>query len=392
VDVPGAVGLLVGVQYDPNPVVSQNHYLVLWNRLPGFAEGDLDRAAYQERTVTECAAALKRNMFFVRTCDLALVRAATRGIRRWGTSNAEAEEQVGSDPEARRAEESVLAALERVGPLTRERLWAVMGLEEDWRRYREEAQTGLPAPGGPVAALSRKCFRAFSRLARRGDLVVTARLPGAFRPPVYGLSSRLLPDTARGEPDETTARRWLIRGLLDSYGVATGSLLTFVSGLAGVEVRALLAEAVQTGEATPVEIRGGPGVRTGRAWASPAALDQAGGNRAGAGDRGREAPPFCALLPPLDNALRHLPSIKALFGYSFEMEYFKKKGMRWQLSALIGEAFAGWVNCAADRRAGVFRVRSRELGELESGTWAILRTRVEELARFHGAKSVEWNV
>ncbi|AZR74349.1 hypothetical protein BBF96_13705 [Anoxybacter fermentans] len=84
------VCVLTEVQYDPNPVVSQNHYLVLWNRIPDFKEEDLDRAAYHERTLIEVYA-MRHNKFFVPTDEFILYRKATRQIRRWGGSDADRE-------------------------------------------------------------------------------------------------------------------------------------------------------------------------------------------------------------------------------------------------------------------------------------------------------------
>ncbi len=384
-DVTAAVGLLVGVQYDPYPAISQNHYLVLWNRLPGFTENDLERAAYEGRSVTECTA-LKRNTFFVRTCDLALMRAATRGVSRWGSSSAEEARLTQSEPEARKAEEAVLAAFEAFGPMTRERLWVVMGLEGDWRKRREEARSGTVRSDLPQA--SRQCFQAFGRLLRQGAIVVTSRLPGTFRPPVYGLASRFLPESVSDEPDEASAKRWLTSALLASYGVAPPSLLTFVTGLPAAEVRAVLHEISITGEAVSAEVRGlGPGGRALAVWASPQALDASSSVR----EPSVAGSSHVFLLPPLDNLMRYRPWIERLFGYTFEMEYFRKKGMRWQLSCLIDDAFAGWIDCVADRRAHAFRVRSSELADLGPGPWRAVKARVDELARFHGAGRGEWN-
>ncbi len=53
---------ICGLQYDPNPTIHLNHYMMLWNRKQGFTTADLDAAAYRDFTITE-AFAFKRNMF-----------------------------------------------------------------------------------------------------------------------------------------------------------------------------------------------------------------------------------------------------------------------------------------------------------------------------------------
>lgn len=39
---------ICGLQYDPNPTIHLNHYMMLWNRKKDFAAPDLDVAAYKE--------------------------------------------------------------------------------------------------------------------------------------------------------------------------------------------------------------------------------------------------------------------------------------------------------------------------------------------------------
>lgn len=53
---------ICGLQYDPNPTIHLNHYMMLWNRKKDFAAPDLDVAAYKEFKITE-AFTFKRNNF-----------------------------------------------------------------------------------------------------------------------------------------------------------------------------------------------------------------------------------------------------------------------------------------------------------------------------------------
>ena len=72
---------ICGLQYDPNPTIHLNHYMMLWNRKSDFAVEDLDAAAYKEFKITE-AFAFKRNMFFVPTNEFAIYRAALKDVDR----------------------------------------------------------------------------------------------------------------------------------------------------------------------------------------------------------------------------------------------------------------------------------------------------------------------
>ncbi|MDE6318308.1 MAG: winged helix DNA-binding domain-containing protein, partial [Lachnospiraceae bacterium] len=72
---------ICGLQYDPNPTIHLNHYMMLWNRKKDFMIKDLDIAAYKEFKITE-AFAFKRNMFFVPTNEFAIYRAALKDVVR----------------------------------------------------------------------------------------------------------------------------------------------------------------------------------------------------------------------------------------------------------------------------------------------------------------------
>lgn len=55
---------ICGLQYDPNPTIHLNQYMMLWNRKKDFKTEQLDIAAYTEFKVVETWT-FKRNMFFV---------------------------------------------------------------------------------------------------------------------------------------------------------------------------------------------------------------------------------------------------------------------------------------------------------------------------------------
>ena len=74
---------ICGLQYDPNPTIHLNQYMMLWCRKKDFEAEQLDNAAYKELNVVETWA-FKRNMFFVPRNEYSLYKYATKGIVRWG--------------------------------------------------------------------------------------------------------------------------------------------------------------------------------------------------------------------------------------------------------------------------------------------------------------------
>ncbi len=44
---------ICGLQYDPNPTIQLNQYIMLWNRKKDFKADQLDNAAYKELKVVE---------------------------------------------------------------------------------------------------------------------------------------------------------------------------------------------------------------------------------------------------------------------------------------------------------------------------------------------------
>ena len=70
---------ICGLQYDPNPTIHLNQYMMLWCRKKDFKAEQLDIAAYKEFKVVETWT-FKRNMFFVPRNEYSLYKNATKGI------------------------------------------------------------------------------------------------------------------------------------------------------------------------------------------------------------------------------------------------------------------------------------------------------------------------
>ncbi len=61
----------------------------------------------------------------------------------------------------------------------------------------------------------------------------------------------------------------------------------------------------------------------------------------------------------MDTLVRDKAWLEAFFDYSFSFEYFKKKGMKWPLSILVGNRFVGFLGCRMDWKKGKFFIKER---------------------------------
>jgi uncharacterized protein YcaQ len=102
-----------------------------------------------------------------------------------------------------------------------------------------------------------------------------------------------------------------------------------------------------------------------------------------------EAEKNVALLSPIDNLTRDRKWLGNVFGYSFSIEYFQKKNMRWQISILCGSDFLGFVDAKVDRRRRMLIIKEvcvhRE-GEKED--WLSVARRIVDFAVFHSATGI----
>ncbi len=357
------VSRLAGIQYDPNPTIHLNQYMVLWNRIPGFTAEDLDREAYRNRSVVE-AFTFRRNTFLVPTEEFAIYRKATEGIVRWGTSDKIRDEDARENSQACAAEDRLRDVLDGARPVTLNELWDSLDLLDLWRARRQ---------GG---VLTDPVFAAFNRMRRRGEIIVAARRNGTFREPEYALKAVVVPGPwPNSDISEFEARCWVVSRALRSYGVTNLGHIRQITGFKATEVKEC-AEALGTrGEVINVAVDG----MRGDYWTLPECLadveTEPDGTR-------------LSFLPPLDNLVRDRNWLLKHFGYMFEFEYFQKKKMRWQLSALLGTDFLGYVDCKMDRARNRLIVKAREILTDDVAVHRLIDDRIEQLARFHGTSDV----
>lgn len=80
--------------------------------------------------------------------------------------------------------------------------------------------------------------------------------------------------------------------------------------------------------------------------------------------------------------------LTTFFDYSFSFEYFKKKGMKWPLSILIGNQFVGYLDCKMEWRTRRFIIKEKNIFNPAFNHCKAIDLAIEELAAFHDAKEI----
>lgn len=219
-------------------------------------------------------------------------------------------------------------------------------------------------------------FRAFYRLKRRTDLVTCGRNPGTFKEPLYILKENIgineWPNSAIGKDD---ARAFLIEKLIASFGVTYPVHISHITGIPTVEVTPSFSKLEQEGKISSVKV----GKKSCYIHSSKIdLLDQY-------EDQGSEE---VRLISPMDILVRDQTWLKTFFDYSYTFEYFKKKGMKWPLSILVGNRFAGYFDCKMEWRTGRFIIKEKNLFDPAFEGHKGIEFALQDLAAFHGAEDI----
>lgn len=357
---------ICGLQYDPNPTIHLNQYMMLWSRKKDFRAEQLDISAYKEFKVIETWA-FKRNMFFVPSCEYSLYRNATKGIVRWGDSD-ESWLRDGDSPEIQAAERELKESLSAFGGLTAKEIWDKLNLADEWHKYRREHDYSYNLP----------IFRAFYRLVRRGDLLTCGRNPGTFREPVYILKEKIgFPDWTADPIDEKEAIKRMVEKLISSFGVTEPVHVSHLSGYKAAEIQPVFEEleAEKKLSRLPYKIgRKNYYIHSDKIQLLNQKADES----------------LCGvnLISPMDTIVRDKTWLNTFFDYSFSFEYFKKKGMKWPLSILVGNRFVGYFDCRMDWKTGKFIIKEKNIFNPDFDDYKGINTAIEELAAFHNAKEI----
>ena len=372
---PGAADILALVrrlgclQLDPLRAVERSHLLVLWSRLGPFDPAALDTLLWQERSLFEYwahAASIVlteeypvHHLFMRRYAAGEPVTARERRRHDWLTANSALRRHIQS-------------ALRRDGPLP--------------ARAFEDCSAREWRSGGWTAG--RNVGEMIDYLWTKGRILVAGR---AGIEHLWDLGERVLPDwTPRECWTERQVVRYAAQKSLRALGVARPAHIAahYTRGhypglervLAGLERERLI---------VPVEIRDGQ-----TAWPGPwyvHADDLPLLDRLSSG----EWAPRTTLLSPFDNLICDRARAEELFGFRYRIEIYvppaKRRYGYYVMPILHGDQLVGRVDPSMDRAAGRLRINAThwEPGVKPSGAIKReVRTAIEELARFLGARSV----
>jgi len=357
---------LSGIQYDPCPILHLNHYLALWNRVPGFNVADYDRIAYEERELAE-ANLFKRNLFIVPVCELDMYCVATeRIIHRGGSIKQQKSDRQSNGLLAE--ERKLRQAFYEIHSCTKHSLWEHLGLTNEWNAYTESRKQGLLNGFLPI-------FQVFFDMRMTNDIIVCGRLPGTFREPVFTLREDLSKDkSAALSVNNNDAVETILYKLICSFGITDITHMKAITGLSTEEISTAIASLRVKELITDINVEG---LKKTYVAANKllSVLEQ----------QGTKCTDEVSLLSPMEGIIRDKRWLNTFFSYSFNFEYFKKKGMKWPLSILSKNELAGFVDCSFDRKKKRFIVKEISIQKEKAVDMDSLYRSLCSLAKLHDA-------
>ncbi len=335
-DVVKVIKQVCGVQYDPLPVIAQAHYVTLWNRVRDFKETWLDSLLYEEKRLIEFML-MRLTTNIVATEELPYYFQGTRRVARAGWV------QKVIDRKENEASQEVLKKLKEKGEVS----------PKDFQ------------------------YSALRPLFYSGKIFIARREKGIFRMPYYRLFSDNFPHLNLESVDEETACQHLVLKVLSAYGISSSRHVAYWMGYKVKETEEILRKLENEKLIIRVRIEGLKGYH----WMK---IDDF--NSLRKDDSGED---FVSLLTLMDNLVRDRKWLQQLFNYTFEVEYFQKKGMKWHVNILYGDEFLGFIDPKMDRTKRIFIIKNMTLRrELKHKEWDIVLERIEELAKFHSAETM----
>jgi uncharacterized protein YcaQ len=342
------IGLL---QLDFVNVLVPAHYLVVYSRVGAYDRGRLNQLVYERREFTEQWA---HEASIVPMELWPLLEHRRQDYRPWPNS-----------PIMKIKGKSTYLAqiidlVEKSGPVTSQDLPPIAGPKRrpgDWHRS--------------VPRWALECHFGSGRVA------VADRLPNFQR--VYDLPERLI--DAQHLAHKVTredAQRELLRRAAESYGLATLRDLADYYRMSPREAAPRVAELIESGAVTTVEVEG---------WREPGLL--------AAGARIPKSLRCESLLSPFDPLVWFRPRAERLFDFHYRIEIYvpaaKRKWGYYVLPFLLDERIVARVDLKADRKNGKLLVLAAhpEEGIDESRTVAALAAELSALAGWLGLASVK---
>lgn len=331
----GTVRALCGVQYDPLPVVEQAHYLTLWNRIRNFRKDLLDEALYGDRSLIEFVL-MRQTLNIVPVEELSYYYQAVQCVFRKG--------------------------------------WIQEAIDKLSAQDAQEIVDKIKSQGR--VSLKDFSYPKLRALFYAGKTAIVRREPGIFRMPYYGLFGSLHSDLNLQSVDEENARKWLVERTVSAFGIASTSHISYWTGYRVKETEGILDQLEKEKAVRKVRVNGLKGFQwtTDEDFAQIEELDEE---------------KNVALLSPIDNLTRDRKWLGNVFGYSFSIEYFQKKKMRWQISILCSTNFLGFIDAKMDRRSRMFMIKELFVHrEGEKEDWMSVAKRIIDFAVFHNATGI----
>ena len=354
------------LQLDPVSAVTPSHRLVLWSRLGGYQQAELDRLLWQERSLFEYWA---HAASIVLTEDYPIHRHTMRQYSRGETPWARRVQGWVTDNRALRAH--VMGELRRHGPLP--------------ARAFEDRSAYAWASGGWNSG--RNVDRMLAYLWTSGYVMVARRQAGHR---FWDLASRCLPDwTPRQRITPTAVVRTAAQRSLRALGVARPIDIQnhFIRGRYP-RLSLALRRLEREGLIQQLEVEDGGRLSPGPWYIH--AQDISLLDRLEAGDW----QPRTTLLSPFDNLICDRARTRRLFGFDFSLEIYLPAARRrygyYVLPVLHGDRLAGRLDVAMNRAESRLELRAvhAEPGAEIDGAGSQVARAAAELAAFLGARSV----
>ena len=326
---------LGGIQYDPLPIVEQAHYLTLWNRVKNFRKKLLDTALYKQRKLIE-SVLMRQALHIVPVEELPYYFQAIQRVFRRGWI------QRAIDKLSTQDAQEILERIKRHGTVS-----------------------SKDVPYGRLRALF-----------YTGKIAIMKRDSGIFRMPHYCLLNSLHPNLDLKAINEEAAQKWLVKKTISAYGIASTRHISFWTGYKVKETQEILNQLERENIVRRVKVLGLKGYH----WITPKDFDRL---------KETTKEENVALLSPMDNLTRDRKWLNEVFGDSFSIEYFQKKGMRWQISILYGTSFLGFIDAKMDRPNRTFILKELKVhSKARKDAWIKVIKRIVDIAKFHRAATI----